>query len=112
MRKMLGVRANEEGTIVITATVTDASGTAVNPTTMLWTLTDLDGVVINEKEDEVITTPTSSEDIVLSGDDLPTSGLDRRLILLTKGTYTSTEGSGLPFNDEVEFWVVDKKAIT
>ncbi len=112
MRKMLEVRANEEGTIVITAITTDASGTLVNPDTMLYTLTDLDGVVINSVEDTSIAAPTSSEDIVLSGNDLPTSGSDRRLILLTYGTYTSTEGAGLPFNDEVEFWVVDKKAIT
>ncbi len=111
MRKMLEVRANEEGTIVITATVTDASGTLVNPDTMFYTLTDLDGTVINTVEDTEIVGATSSEDIVLSGNDLLTSGSDRRLILLTYGTYTSTEGAGLPFNEEVGFWVVDKKAI-
>ena len=112
MGKMLSVRANEEGTIVITAAVTDAAGAAVAPTTMLYTLTDLDGTVINSVEDENIGTPEASEDIVLSGDDLPTDGSDRELLLLVYGTYTSTEGAGLPFNEQVRFWVNDLKAVS
>jgi len=112
MGKTLSVRANEEGTIVITVAVTDAAGSAVTPDTALWSLTDLDGAAINSRTAVAIAVPAASDDIVLSGDDLPTSGSDRELLLLYYGTYTSTEGAGLPFKEQVRFWVNDLKAVT
>ena len=112
MGKILSVRANEEGTIVITAAYTDAAGASVVPDTANWSLTDLDGTAVNSRTAVSIVTPAATNDIVLSGDDLPTSGSDRELLLLVYGTYTSTEGAGKPFREQVRFWVNDLKAIT
>jgi len=76
---------------------------------MLWTLTDDEGTsVINSREDVAIVTPTSTESILLEGDDLAVDGNAKTRRKITfQGTYTSAEfGAGLPLKDEATFFII------
>lgn len=107
----LETKAPEKGTYVITATYTDEDGNAVTPNAVTWTLTDKNGVVVNSREDVAISVPGTSNDIVLSGDDLAVDnqGLKRRFLI--EGTYDSSLGSDLPLNEEAVFTIDDFVAL-
>jgi len=107
MPKRITIRPNEQGMLALTATYKDHAGTAVVPATMNWTLTDVNGTVINSRSSVAIASPTSSDTIALSGSDLPTSGSDRELICTFEGTYNHALGSALPRKESVIFWVAD-----
>jgi len=112
MPATLTTHAIEEGTFIITASFTDEDGQDVVPTTLTWTLTDTEGVVINGREDVEVTSPAASVDIVLKGDDLaighaPTA----ERILTVEGTYTGAE-AGLPIKDQVKFVIDGLVAVT
>jgi len=100
--------AIEKSSFKITATFYDESGNAVAPDTLTWTLTDENGSVVNNREDVNISSPQSSESILLSGDDLAIDGNDPvERIITFEGTYTSAEfGSGLPLIDESVFTII------
>ena len=103
----LTTHANEESTFKITASFTDAEGDAVTPNTIKWTLTDIDGNVINSRSD-VSETPATSIDIILSGDDLAFQSGETYVaerILTIEATYNSTEGTDLPLNEEAHFYI-------
>jgi len=112
MPTLLTSHAAEESTYAITAAFTDEAGDAVAPDTLTWTLTNDAGTVINNREDETVDSPASSETIVLSGNDLAVGGNGVVRILTIKGTYTSSLGSELPLTDQVTFIIDDFTAIT
>jgi len=114
MPTTLTTHAQEKSTFVITAAFTDEADDALTPKTLTWTLTDSDGTVINSKQDEVISSPSSSEDIVLSEDDLQIlSATDDGVRKLTiEGTYDSSYGNDLPLRDSVTFIVDNLVAVT
>ena len=108
MPAKLDSKAIERGTFAVTMSFTDDEGIAVSPTTLTWTLTDLNGTIINDRKDVVVAAPSSEETITLQGDDLVIS--DRSAperILLVKGTYTSGLGVDLPLRDSVIFVIED-----
>jgi len=100
--------AIEQSSFKVSVTFYDESGNAVSPDTMTWTLTDEDGSVVNEREDVTISDPSSSENILLQGDDLAVDGNDPvKRIVTFEGTYTSAEfGAGLPLIDESTFTII------
>ncbi len=100
--------AIEGSSFKVTAVFYDESGNAVAPDTMTWTLTDEDGSVVNEREDIAITDPSSTESILLQGDDLVVDGNDPvERIVTFEGTYTSADfGAGLPLVDESRFTLI------
>jgi len=93
MATNLTVSAVEESTYIVSAAFTDEDGTAVTPSTVTWTLTDMDGTIINSRED-VSETPASTVYIVLTGDDLAVTGTRTRTVTVS-ATYDSTYGTGL-----------------
>jgi len=106
MPTTLTTHAAEQGTFVITVAFLDEDGAAEDVKTATWTLTDKDGTVINSRTNVTITDPTSSEDIVLSGDDLAfqTGESNTAIRILTvEATYDSDAGSDLPLKESVEF---------
>ena len=116
MSVSITTRAIEEGTCVITCAFSDEDGNAVAPNTLMWTLTDMLGNVINSREQVSVSSPSSSEDIVLSGDDLALQSTEvwtevKRLLTL-EGTYDSSYGSSLPFKEQIEFYVSNLRYIT
>jgi len=105
--------ATEQSSFKVTADFYDESGNDVAPATMTWTLTDEDGSVVNSREDVNIASPSSSESILLSGDDLAVDGNDPvKRIVTFEGTYDSVEfGAGLPLIDQSTFTIMPIKII-
>jgi hypothetical protein len=107
-------KAVEEGTYVITASFYDEDGNAVSPDTMAWSLTDKDGTIINSREDVAISSPGTSENIVLSGNDLAITDdghSEQVRYLVMEGTYTSALGT-LPLKDQCTFYITNIKKVT
>ena len=100
--------ATEQSSFKITVTFYDESGNAVAPDTMAWTLTDEGGSVVNSRTDVSISSPASTESILLEGDDLAVDGNSKvKRIVTFQGTYTSAEfGADLPLKDESVFTII------
>ena len=112
MPTTLTTHAVEKSTFVITVAFQDEQGNSVTPNELTWTLTDMNGNVINNR-DQVSITPDSSVDIVLSGDDLALEGDAPELRVLTvEGTYSSDLGNDLPIKDSVRFIVDNLVAVS
>lgn len=102
---VLTTAANEQSVYWITVGFLDEDNNAMAPDVATWTLTDLEGHIINTREDVSITTPETSEVIELSGNDLAVDGNDivERLVTL-EGTYTSVNyGASKPFKIQIKF---------
>lgn len=114
----------EEGIRVISCSFTDEDGTAVTPDSVAWTLTKRPkyvgdtATVINSRED-VSETPSTTVNIVLSGDDLAllTAEVDDNEAfvereLLVKFVYDSTYGNNLPGRARYIFRIDNFSAVT
>lgn len=97
-------KAQEEGTYIITLTYYDEDNNAVTPNTVTWDLTDVNGKVINSRSSVSISSPSTSNDVVLQGDDLRIIRKDRLGRRMTvEYTYDSDAGSDLPGKAEIYF---------
>lgn len=107
MATELSVDAVEQSTYVVTIAFTDEDGNAVAPDTATWTLTDDEGTVINLRQDVTISSPSATEEVLLTGDDLAiTDTYSPRRIFTIEATYTSgTFGAGLPLTGAAQFTV-------
>jgi len=111
-RVRLSKHATEESTYIVNVEIDDEYGNLVTPVTLLWTLSTTYGIILNNREDVSVAVPTTSNDIVLSGDDLqilvgkPTE----TRVFTVKGTYNSAHGSDLPFTGRT-FLDVDNLAV-
>jgi len=104
--------AIEESTFIVIVTFTDEDGVATVPKTLTWTLTDVNGTVINDKEDEVVSVPAAVSNIVLSGDDLAISGVRSvSRIFTVEGTYDSSLGEDLPFVESIRFTIKNLRVV-
>lgn len=101
--KRLPDNARELSTYAITTLFADEDGADLAPDTATWTLTKMDGTVVNSRENVEISSPTASEKVVLQEDDLAIldGGLLEDRVFTVKATYSS----GRPFNEEVLFSV-------
>lgn len=113
MPTTLTIHATERSTYVITAAFADEDGESSVPNDLTWTLTDRAGRIINSREN-VIVTPASEIDIVLTDDDLQlgSSLSGDTYILLIEGTYDSTLGTGLSLRDQARFTIDNLLAVT
>ena len=113
MATLLTTIAKEKSTYMITIACTDEDGAAVAPATLTWSLSKSDGTAINSKTDVAISSPTSSETVVLSGDDLQIYASDDYIrVFVVEGTYNSDLGSGLPLKGSAKFQIEDIAAVT
>ncbi len=92
----------------------DEDEVLVIPTAMAWTLSDVNGVVINSRSAVAIDPLVSSGSIVLKGDDLAIpSGADvSERIVTFVGTYNSSLGTGLSLTDQVLFPIDNLAGVT
>lgn len=108
--------ANEEGTAVFQCVFRDEDNNLVVPQTMTWTLTDIEGTVINSREDVAISPLNSTVYIVMSGDDLALqsgeSGHQVERLLTLEGTYNSTYGNDLPLKEERLFYITNLTVVS
>jgi hypothetical protein len=101
MATHLSVAAVEESTYVVTAAFTNEDGDPVIPSTVVWTLSDIDGTIINSREN-VAETPATTVNIVLTGDDLAVSGSYTRIVTVI-ALYNSDYGTGLSLKAAASF---------
>lgn len=101
----LSTVATNEGTYIITCAFLDADGTAVTPNSLTWTLTDNEGKVINSRSAVVITIPSTSNSIVLSGDDIDNVNGNSRVFTIEGEYNSSTYGNNLPLRGQAEFTI-------
>jgi len=106
MATKLTTKAEDKGTYVVTATFKDEDGNAVTPNWIKWTLTDERGNVINSREDVSVSSPASSIDIILKGDDLKFSDSPKRRLII-RSEYDSSLDDDLPLNSQAEFEIND-----
>lgn len=101
----LSDHAKEKSTFIPVVTFRDPDEQLVVPNSGLtWTLTDVEGNVINSRQ-AVPITAASVVNVVLSGNDLVIRA-NSELILLVEGTFNSvTYGNNLPIKDEIRFIV-------
>lgn len=101
----LSVRAKESGTYLITAVLTDEEGQPAVPESLSWTLTNDHGVVINGRLNIPIVPPSSTVEIMLSGDDLRTPANKKEARVVTiRGQYNSNRGV-FPLVEDARFIV-------
>ena len=99
----LTLNAVNESTYIITATYTNSAGDAVTPNTLEWNLKDEYGNVINSRSAVSIAVPSTSNSIVLFGDDLKNADTRVRVFQII-GTYNSvTYGNNLPIIGQAKF---------
>ena len=107
--------AVEKSTFAIVSAFTDEDGDAVTPDSITWTLCDDSGTVINNLEDQAVSSPAASVTIVLSGDDLQvldeTNDFEIRHLEIS-AVFDSDLGDDLPLKDRAEFKVINLKSIT
>lgn len=109
MAQELTTHAKEKGTYAIDVSFYDEDNNPVIPTAASWTLTDLNGTVINAKENIPIPAPlAATKTILLSNLDLaiqPGEVVSGKRRVSVHWTYDSALGAGLPGNDEIDFYV-------
>lgn len=98
------VNAVEGSTYVVTATFTDESGDEITPKTLVWSLSDMQGNIINSRLNVVITPTGSTEKVALYGDDLQIAfDSDAKREIQFTGTYDNDLGSDLPIIESLIF---------
>lgn len=113
---LLTEEATEKSSYVITAVFRDEDNDLVVPNSITWTLSNKGGIVINDRGDVNVETPSSSIDIVLSGDDLAllsgeagAENVERRLTI--EAVYDSERADNLPLRDSVRFYLRNLRAV-
>ncbi len=108
MTQILSIKPAEKGTAIVTIAPVDENGVALTIgqlTTPQWQLMKTDGTVVNGRN--FATCALTALTWVLQGDDLaifgPRDSGTRRLSF--QATYDSSDGNGLPLNDECEFTI-------
>lgn len=103
-------KAPELGSYPVRIQVFDSDNDVIIPDTANWSLFDKRGTVINSREN-IVTTPGTETNILLSGNDLKIGsfGIDR--FLLFEYTYTSTFGAGIPDNEKLFFQIEERRGL-
>lgn len=100
--------ADEESSYTIRLIFYDEDGVLFVPATLVWSLSAVDGQIINSRYKVVPSAIASTTYVTLSGDDLQLvdkkSSYEDRIFTIS-GTYNSTYGNNLPFNKEYHFKV-------
>lgn len=104
---MARLSVRDRNLLVLTFTPVDENGAAVTPTSATWSLYGPKMQVINSRHD-VVATPATSMDIVLSGADtarLTSEEIGGRVCVM-RYKYTSTLGADMENNLQQEFDVL------
>ena len=96
-------QTNENGSYLIEIKFKDENNKWKIPYNLTWTLTDLQGNIINNCENVEISNPDNTIYISLNGDDL-TPGWK---IVTLKGKYDSTNAPQLNIRETFRFYVTD-----
>jgi hypothetical protein len=97
----------EGNTVVIPCAFFDENGNTVTPTSIIWSLSDDNGDIVNFRLDQKIAVPAPAVNIVLSGNDVMRMVFDDLIrFLKVSGTYNSPNGVGLTFAGQYRFGLI------
>ena len=109
MPATLTTHAKEKSSYVVTVSFTDEDGSAVIPNTIVWSLTDTAGTVVNSRSGIAVVTPAVSVDILLKDDDLALLAGEANQgirVFTVEAEYDSVAlGNNLPLKASVRFIV-------
>lgn len=113
MTTQLSIKPTEKGTAVVTISPKDEAGVVLSVGDLIspqWQLMRIDGTIVNERS-FANSSPMSSLEIVLTGDDLAIFGVREsgRRIFSFQAQYDSDAGTGLYLTAEVEFTIQELK---
>jgi hypothetical protein len=93
---IITTHAREQNSFVITLDFTDETGLANTPIALTWTLSDMDGNVVNSRSAASATTIATTSTIVMVGSDtVIIAGQTNERLLLIEWTYNSSYGSAM-----------------
>lgn len=101
--EILPREAKEGGTYVIQLRFKDEEGNFMGPVSLKWWLTDVNGNIINNRNEMSISEISEIVNITLQGNDLPPGWK----VFTVEGTYDSNYGNDLPLKDSIKFYVRD-----
>jgi hypothetical protein len=107
MTTIIKPKADNGSTYILKVDFTDADGTAVTPNTVVWSLTDVNGNIINGRDD-VELTPDTTVYIVMSGDDLLLEDGDERRCTVDAVYNSTTYGNNLPLVEQAIFEIDER----
>ena len=100
-------KAESGSTYIAVCSFTEAgTGDAITPNSVVWSLTDGNGNIINSRDDVSIT-PDTTINIVMSGDDLLRSDGTVRKLTIDAVYDSATYGAGLPLVEQAVFYIND-----
>lgn len=109
----LTTNATEESVYAITVSWLDEDGSPVTPSAATWTLVDSSGNVINSRSAVTISSLSTSNTIVLSGDDLAvTQAHDFQREVVFIFTYTSATLGAVTGKQAVRFTIDNLWGVT
>jgi len=115
MKVTIATHVSEEATAIFNVRFKDEDDQPVIPNSIVWTLTNGLGSVINSRATESVT-PATQINIVLQGDDLSISqgfsGDAEKRYVTIYGTYNSDYGSNLPYKHQFDFPIDNFVAIS
>lgn len=84
--------ADDKSTYYVACAFKNEAGAAVTPTSATYSVFDADGNTINSRTDVDMSPSASTENIILTPDDLDYGDGDKRYVSVTY-TYTNSDGS-------------------
>ena len=91
----LTTKAREGGVFGVTVSFKDTDGAAVTPDSASWSLYSKTDQIVNSRADVSIAAPSTSNTIVLSGNDLRLSDTDKRKLVVTYQYDSATLGNNV-----------------
>ena len=91
----LTLNANDASTYLVDYAIKDPDGDAVVPTSLMWSLRNQQGLIINNRLNVVVDNPAATGTITLYGDDLAYINGNRRYLTLY-ATYSDGLTNDLP----------------
>ena len=113
MPAKIEVHAREENSYTVVCTFTDEDDSGCVPNTLTWTLTDMDGNVLNGRDAVSVSPSATAENILLAPTDTTIiSGQNNKRLFLVEWTYDSDYGTGLYGKEQAIFVIDDLRHIT
>ena len=105
--------AREENSYTVSMQFSDEDGTTCTCETLTWTLTDMDGNIINGRDGVSVTPSATTETVTLTPSDTTiVSGQNNERLFLAEWTYNSDYGTGLTGKEQAIFIVNELLHIT
>ena len=113
MADRIPTHAREENSYTISMQFKDEDGTTCTAETLTWTLTDMDGNIINSRDGESVTPSSTTETVTLTPSDTTiVAGQSNERLFLAEWTYDSDYGTGLTGKKQAIFIIDDLLHIT